>query len=36
MALQKNRAVSVYIEDDVWIASNYTIVKGVGIGKGAI
>ncbi|MFA5300555.1 MAG: acyltransferase [Lutibacter sp.] len=36
MVFQKNTEASVIIEDDVWIASNCTISKGVNIGKGSI
>jgi len=36
MVFQKNTEASVIIEDDVWIASNSTISKGVNIGKGSI
>lgn len=36
MALQVNTEKAVFIEDDVWIASNCTISKGVHIGKGSI
>lgn len=36
MSLQKNIEASIIIEDDVWIASNCTISKGVRIGKGSI
>lgn len=33
---QSNRVAEIIIEDDVWIASNVTILKGVKIGKGAV
>lgn len=36
MVKQKNEEAPIYIEDDVWIASNCTITKGVRIGKGSI
>lgn len=36
MSKQKNTEDAVIIEDDVWIAANCTISKGVKIGKGAI
>lgn len=36
MVEQRNIIAPVFIEDDVWIASNCTIGKGVRIGKGAI
>lgn len=36
MALQSFTEAPIYIEDDVWIASNCTIVKGIRIGKGSI
>lgn len=36
MSKQKNIESAVFIEDDVWIAANCTISKGVRIGKGAI
>lgn len=36
MGMQKNSEAPVVIEDDVWIASNYTIGKGVTIGTGSI
>lgn len=36
MAFQKNTEERVVIEDDVWIASNSSISKGVTIGKGSI
>lgn len=36
MVDQKNLEAPVIIEDDVWIASNCTIGKGVRIGKGVI
>lgn len=36
MAFQKNTEKAVIIEDDVWIASNCTISKGVRVGKGSI
>lgn len=36
MVFQKNSTASVFIEDDVWVAANCTIGKGVRIGKGAI
>lgn len=36
MVLQKNTEAAITIHDDVWIASNCSIGKGVVIGKGAI
>jgi acetyltransferase-like isoleucine patch superfamily enzyme len=33
---QPNETAEIIIEDDVWIASNVTILKGVNIGKGAV
>lgn len=36
MAFQKNIEECVIIEDDVWIASNCTISKGIHIGSGSI
>lgn len=36
MVKQINEELPVYIEDDVWIASNCTIGRGVRIGKGSI
>lgn len=36
MALQVNTEKAIVIEDDVWIASNCTISKGVHIGRGSI
>jgi acetyltransferase-like isoleucine patch superfamily enzyme len=36
MVQQKNTEAKIIIEDDVWIASNCTIGKGVRIGKGSI
>lgn len=36
MVKQNNSEAPVIIEDDVWIASNCTISKGVRIGKGSI
>ena len=36
MVKQSNIEAPIIIEDDVWIASNCTIGKGVRIGKGAI
>lgn len=36
MVLQVNTEKAIVIEDDVWIASNCTISKGVHIGKGSI
>jgi len=36
MVMQNNNEAPVVIEDDVWIASNCTIGKGVRIGKGSI
>ena len=36
MVQQSNSEASIHIEDDVWIAANSTITKGVTIGKGAI
>lgn len=36
MVLQPNTEKAVVIEDDVWIASNCTISKGVNIGRGSI
>lgn len=36
MVQQPNSEASIYFEDDVWIAANSTITKGVTIGKGAI
>lgn len=36
MGSQKNTESPIVIEDDVWIASNCTIGKGVRIGKGSI
>lgn len=36
MVLQKNVEAPIYIENNVWIASNCTIGKGVRIGDGAI
>ena len=36
MVKQPNVEAPVYIDDDVWIASNCTITKGVKIGKGSI
>lgn len=33
---QPNETAPITIEDDVWIASNVTILKGVNIGKGAV
>lgn len=36
MVQQPNKEASIYIEDDVWIASNCTITCGVKIGKGSI
>lgn len=33
---QPNESAEIIIEDDVWIASNVTILKGVRIGKGAV
>lgn len=34
--LQGNSTSPIKIEDDVWLASNVTVLKGVTIGKGAI
>lgn len=34
--LQPNVTEKIIIEDDVWLASNVTILKGVKIGKGAV
>jgi len=36
MVFQKKVEAPIYIEDNVWIASNSTIVKGVRIGEGSI
>lgn len=36
MVNQKNEELPIFIEDDVWIASNCTIAKGVRIGRGSI
>ena len=36
MVKQLNNEAAIVIEDDVWIASNCTIGKGVRIGKGSI
>jgi acetyltransferase-like isoleucine patch superfamily enzyme len=36
MVIQSNESKKVIIEDDVWIASNCTIGKGVKIGRGSI
>lgn len=36
MVKQPNDEAPIYIENDVWIASNCTITKGVRIGKGSI
>lgn len=36
MCFQKNTEKAVIIEDDVWVASNCTISKGVTIGRGSI
>jgi acetyltransferase-like isoleucine patch superfamily enzyme len=36
MAKQINTEAAVIIDDDVWVASNCTIGKGVRIGKGSI
>ncbi|MCX8523530.1 acyltransferase [Chryseobacterium formosus] len=36
MAFQTNTEKKIVIEDDVWIASNCSISKGVTIGKGSI
>lgn len=36
MSKQKNTEDAVVIEDDVWIAANCTISKGVRIGRGSI